>query len=303
MVAMWSEGVEAAALDAGLHLYRAPRVGASLVEGWKEDKEEEEEAKAKAVPPAPVRVAVVGRAPVGPLQAAHVVTYRHCLILIASAPYETRRPFRIRVARRDGRIELDVVPPRRPEKQTRAGYMGRQFERLCRDEPDAPGAFNAMLMAGYDEINVLMGAEIDAAVQRGMGGSLPLLEHLVELKTHRVLDSDAERDEFCRRKLLMAYLQAFLAGVPKVVIGFRNDEGGTLDSFEMLETATMHRYGSSGERNFDPWICLRFLRNVLRMLLQMCAEEGKRYMLELKRPFTCLELREEGQEEEEEEAS
>jgi hypothetical protein len=50
-----------------------------------------------------------------------------------------------------------------------------------------------------------------------------------ELKTNKMLTTERDRTSFERYKLLKFWSQSFLAGVPRVVVGFRDDESiGTL---------------------------------------------------------------------------
>ena len=189
------------------------------------------------------------------------------------------------VENKNGRIEIQV-PEKKNERKIPPGFMGRKFEQLCKS--GSSDSWCAVLVGGFDENSILMGAEIDACSSKGQAGHLPPLDKLLELKTNAALETEEKIDFFRRKKLLDTYLQAFLVGVPNVGIGYRS-EAGKLDSFEFLPTRSLPKY--SGEQNFDPWILFKFLRNVLRSLRESCIP-GKRYQLILKRPFQHLILAE-----------
>ena len=47
----------------------------------------------------------------------------------------------------------------------------------------------------------------------------------VELKTNRVLDHPRQEVNFEKHKLLRVWAQSYLLGIPRVIFGFRNDDG------------------------------------------------------------------------------
>ena len=57
----------------------------------------------------------------------------------------------------------------------------------------------------------------------------------VELKTSAVIDSDRDMFKY-ERKLMKFWIQSFLLGVPKIVVGFR-DQNGILRRIEEVDTA------------------------------------------------------------------
>ena len=290
---MWSQMADGSIRDAsddGLHLFEAPALGSSLVQGF-----EDWPGEAVGGGGAADSTRIDKNAPPAALATAHIITFRHNLILLARCPYETRRPMAMDVHRTATHLRLEVAAKPdggggEQQQRTRPGYMGRRFERLCRG--GAEDSWCGVVLTGYDEMRVLVGAEIDCCTVKGPAGALPPLEHLLELKTHRQPTRPEEEEELRRHKLLDAYLQAFLVGVTQVGLGMRDDEAGTLVGLERLPTRGLSRHGG-GEPAFDAWICFRFLRNVLRVLLNKCLP-GRRYRLELARPFAQVVLRDVG---------
>jgi RAT1-interacting protein len=60
------------------------------------------------------------------------------------------------------------------------------------------------------------------------------------------------------RKLLKFWAQSFLLGVPKIIVGFR-DQNGICHSLEELDTASIPgKVLSVGKRSWDGNICINF---------------------------------------------
>ena len=79
----------------------------------------------------------------------------------------------------------------------------------------------------------------------------------VELKTSAEIRSDRDMDNF-ERKLMKFWIQSFLLGVPKIIVGFRSREG-VLIKLEEIETisipVTAQRRGKAG---WDGNTCINF---------------------------------------------
>ncbi|KAI9342642.1 RAI1 like PD-XK nuclease-domain-containing protein [Obelidium mucronatum] len=91
-----------------------------------------------------------------------------------------------------------------------------------------------------------------------------------ELKTNRVLSNHNHTASFHKNKLLKTYFQCFLAGIPKVVVGFRDDHGyvESLKVFKTLEIPRMVREtaAAKGETSWDPVVCINWADEVLSVL-------------------------------------
>lgn len=79
----------------------------------------------------------------------------------------------------------------------------------------------------------------------------------VELKTAKEISSEKDQLTF-ERKLLKFWIQSFLLGVPKIVVGFRN-QNGVLERLRDLETqkipGEVKRYGLN---TWDGNLCINF---------------------------------------------
>jgi RAT1-interacting protein len=79
----------------------------------------------------------------------------------------------------------------------------------------------------------------------------------VELKTSQEIQSDADALKF-ERKLCKFWIQSFLLGVPKIVVGFRSRDG-ILQRVEELKTQKIPgEVKRNGKASWDGNMCINF---------------------------------------------
>ncbi|KAL2595376.1 hypothetical protein AAZV13_11G035000 [Glycine max] len=178
-----------------------------------------------------------------PLQNIHFVTFRNNLNKILATAYIRHEPWEMGVHKRNGVVYLDVHKlPEKPQSDLdrRRCYVGYCFESLATEDPnradgegihhvDANVEFCAVIKTKLGAHRILMGAEMDCCDSTNEGKRF-----YVELKTSCELNYHTE-ERFEREKLLKFWIQSFLAGVPYIVIGFR-DDAGRLVRTERLRT-------------------------------------------------------------------
>ena len=84
----------------------------------------------------------------------------------------------------------------------------------------------------------------------------------IELKTSAEIDNDKDVLKY-ERKLLKFWIQSFLLGVPKIIVGFR-DRNGILQRLEEMETKNIP--GLVKKRGKDTWdgnLCINFTASFL----------------------------------------
>ena len=64
------------------------------------------------------------------------------------------------------------------------------------------------------------------------------------------------------RKLLKFWIQSFLLGVPKIIVGFRSKDG-ILERLEELETASIPSTVKKNKASWDGNTCINFTANFL----------------------------------------
>ncbi|KAF2541581.1 hypothetical protein F2Q68_00029351, partial [Brassica cretica] len=229
------------------------------------------------------------------LENIHFVTFRNNLNKILGAVYNRHEPWEMGVHKRNGTIYLDVHKlPEMPQSDLdrRRCYWGYCFESLATEDPgraygedihhvDSNVEFVSVVKTKLGAHRVLMGAEMDCCDETDEGRRI-----YIELKTSRELD-DRTVERFEREKLLKFWIQSFVAGVPYILVGYR-DDGGRLVRTERLRTKDIaHR-----ARLKNYWqgnVCLAFADEVLCWLYGT-VKENEDYTLQFVHPFMRLEL-------------
>ncbi|CAL4893382.1 unnamed protein product [Urochloa decumbens] len=202
----------------------------------------------------------------------HFVTYRNNLNKILATAY-LREPWKMGVHKRKGVVYLDVHKlPERPksEMERRRCYWGYSFENLATENfsengggIDANVEFCSVIKTKLGAHRIVMGAEMDCCDSTDDGRRF-----YVELKTSREI-------------------QSFLAGVPYVVVGFRND-AGILVRTERLRTKDITQKVKA-KNYWQGGVCLAFADEVLCWLYGT-VRENEDYVLQFVHPFNRLEL-------------
>lgn len=230
-----------------------------------------------------------------PLQNMHFVTYRNNLNKIMATAYLRHEPWEMGVHKRKGVVYLDVhkLPERpRSERDRRMSYWGYCFETLATEDPrrddgegihhvDANVEYCSVIKTKLGAHRILMGAEMDCCDSTDEGRRF-----YVELKTSRELDYHTE-ERFEREKLLKFWIQSFLAGVPFIVIGYRNDAGQLVRTERLRTKDITHRVKLKSY--WQGGVCLAFADEVLCWLYGT-VKENEDYILQFAAPFTRLEL-------------
>jgi RAT1-interacting protein len=84
----------------------------------------------------------------------------------------------------------------------------------------------------------------------------------VELKTSATIQSDHDMLKY-ERKLLKFWIQSFLLGVPKIIVGFRSKQG-ILERIEEVETVALPGLVKrQGKSTWDGNVCLNYMASIL----------------------------------------
>ncbi|KAJ1726535.1 decapping endonuclease targeting mRNA, partial [Coemansia biformis] len=231
---------------------------------------------------------------------ADFVTFRGTLTRFFITPYSLNDAWSINATRVGSTIymEEDLTPERiaaresTDERHRRLEYSGYRFETLCvldaAPESLAPQELAERLGTRADTAvntnaeycsvfrtqlgkhSIIAGAEVDC-IDRAKPSEFPS-RHYRELKTARLLDTARARSNFERFKLLRIWAQSFIAGIPAVTVGFRDDDGilRKTEDFKTLEIPNM-------VRNKNMWqaaVCMNFANCVLDLIKAHVREEG-----------------------------
>lgn len=121
----------------------------------------------------------------------------------------------------------------------------------------------SVVKTGIGGSTMVLGGEVDA-----VWDSKPAIQgdpiNWVELKTSADPRSEREMITF-ERKLMKFWIQSFLLGVPKIIVGFR-DQHGTLLRTEELQTATIPKVVDSRGKTWNGNACINFAADFLKCM-------------------------------------
>lgn len=119
----------------------------------------------------------------------------------------------------------------------------------------------SIVRTGFGNVKMILGGEVDAVMDfKPTDKSHPV--NWVELKTTAAVTNEREQMKF-ERKLLKFWAQSFLLGVPKIIVGYRSQQG-ILDRLEELDTQTIpDKVRLHGKRLWDGQTCINFASSFL----------------------------------------
>ena len=175
---------------------------------------------------------------------------------------------------------------RRSLREKKLIYGGYKFEQLCtlkRPPPPIGGpvsvaelasrnqepinnseSFVSMFESRLESHMLLLAAEIDCV--HDTSGPVTSTNYL-EFKTTRVLKGSNDRVYFEKNRLLKYWAQSYLANVPRILCGYRN-EAGNIVGMEMFETLKIPRIVRGKPHAWDGNVCLNFTDQFLSWLDQ-----------------------------------
>ncbi|KAL2888674.1 Decapping nuclease rai1 [Ceratocystis lukuohia] len=130
----------------------------------------------------------------------------------------------------------------------------------------------SVVRTGLGSSSLCLGGEVDAIWDsKPKTPGAPI--NWVELKTSKTPRSPRDHEVF-HEKLMKFWIQSFLLGVPRIVVGFRSPDG-ILESIEELETERIPQIAAQGERaRWNANICVNFAAAFLEWLKETVTDEG-----------------------------
>ncbi|CAG8072727.1 unnamed protein product [Penicillium olsonii] len=153
------------------------------------------------------------------------------------------------------------------DESTREEIEGRED-----DIVNNAAQYCSVVRTGIGNTRMVLGGEVDAIWDsKPWRKDAPI--NWVELKTSAQIRNDRDMIKY-ERKLLKFWAQSFLLGVPKIIVGFR-DQDGICHSLEELDTASITgKVLNVGRRTWDGNTCINFTGAFLEWLKQTINREG-----------------------------
>ena len=241
------------------------------------------------------------------------VSWRGHLTKFLVTPFQLREPWKFGLCLFKGTIFISEIETEkafcerhnRNAMQREMCYWGYKFEDYvtkCMDDDDneddgtsSPVNSNAAFCSvfrtrvqkkGHESYSLLAGAEVDCCT-RSDAKTKPPPSNYVELKTSKLPSHHKQKRTFAQFKLLKFWAQSYLSGLPKVVVGFRDDSGVVR---EMKEYPTLRIPSVSEDGVHVEWddeLCLNFFSELLSWFKKTVVLEGPNtvYVVSFDDPF------------------
>ncbi|KAL2039183.1 hypothetical protein N7G274_008232 [Stereocaulon virgatum] len=236
---------------------------------------------------------------------ADIITWRGMMTKIMATPFDNMNGFEMNATRfqdsifieenHEHKIESKKAQQDQPSRpgapsQDLMAYWGYKFETLSLmpDQWDPTSRdfiegredmvvnnhaqYCSVVKTGIGKAKMVIGGEVDALWDcKPDGKDNPI--NWVELKTSAEIENDKDNMKY-ERKLLKFWIQSFLLGVPKIIIGFRS-KNGILQRLEELETKNIPTMvKKQGRGTWDGNLCINFTASFLDWLKQTIIGEG-----------------------------
>lgn len=125
----------------------------------------------------------------------------------------------------------------------------------------------SIVRTGIGSTSLILGGEVDCIMgEKPTNADDPI--PWIELKTTAEPPNSSQREQQkSERKLLKFWAQSFLIGVPKVIVGYRTQDGH-LTRIEELETRKIPGQVLRGQGSWDGNVCINFTAAFLEFLKQ-----------------------------------
>uniref|UniRef100_A0A131Y6I6 Decapping nuclease n=1 Tax=Ixodes ricinus TaxID=34613 RepID=A0A131Y6I6_IXORI len=240
------------------------------------------------------------------------VCYRGLLTKLACTPYEAKEDWLVAATLFRGTTYLYAFPTEAEKarnaaqtpRQDRMTFWGRKFEQyMVTGQPGVPPDTNAQVnereefcvvaRCRLEAHSLVLGAEVDCRDPRATPSAHRpgSTSAYVELKTSRDCLSERQYQSFCRFKLLKWWAQSFLVGIPRVLCGFRDDDGkvGTIEELSVREMPHRAKGLWSGA------VCMNFCNRMLSFIKKCVTEDDPKVVhlfrfLPSSRDVVCIRL-------------
>jgi len=129
----------------------------------------------------------------------------------------------------------------------------------------------SVVKTGIGKARMIIGGEVDAVWDcKPENKDEPI--NWVELKTSAIIENDRDMLKY-ERKLMKFWIQSFLLGVPKIIVGFRS-KMGILQSLEEVDTQRIPGMVKRGKGTWDGNLCINFTAAFLDWLKQTITTDG-----------------------------
>ncbi|KAI9279752.1 RAI1 like PD-XK nuclease-domain-containing protein [Sporodiniella umbellata] len=215
---------------------------------------------------------------------ADIVTWRGILTKLLCTPFSRKDRWELRATRYNGTLYIEERSLKEEKTESdrmkQMCYWGYRFETMStiselpgqvkkatleqrnQESANTNVQYCVVVKTKLGQNSIIMGAEVDCCRDKKPEDPYRQMSNYVELKTSRILQNQRNEYSFKRYKLLKFWAQSFLVGIPRVICGFRDDEGQIMEVKE-IKTLEIPRQVRDKPEMWDPAVCLNFANQLL----------------------------------------
>ncbi len=254
-----------------------------------------------------------------------IVTWRGMMTKILCTPY-LKDAWAMNITLHNGTLYIEEnVEGKQDRQDDLFTYFGYKFESLAThplstferqeqstDPPDQDTVntniqFCSVFKTRLGPHSLVLGAEVDCLLSDKPVINQPDRQrYYAELKTNRIITNARQYENFLKFKMLKVWAQSYLAGIPTIIFGYRDDKG-MLQKVEHMLTHDIPRKArthvpssaSKGEPRqtqhsplWDPALCLNFAEQLLSWIKSSVQVDDRNvvYQLKFEAPYEQVTL-------------
>ncbi|XP_069989046.1 decapping and exoribonuclease protein [Penaeus vannamei] len=209
---------------------------------------------------------------------ADVLCMRGLLKKIMKTPYNPREPWTILVTGFKGTLYMVNWKPYSEDKEENevpknVGFWGHKFEQYMKADPDDPldanEEYRSVLKLALGDFSLVYSPEVDCADPEEFEEDYQDLRAFVTVKSCKEITDERKMRNFRKFKLCDWWVENQLSGVPRIIVGYRNDDG-IVHTLELLKTEELPE---KGENEWEPAVCINFLIEFLKFVKKRVGQD------------------------------
>lgn len=223
------------------------------------------------------------------------VTFRGVLTTIMTTPYEQQEGWLICGSKFRGTVYIcPFMSEEKKERETNRDdrfnqfcYGGYRFEEYISEpavessivssdlqipqprDPQYHNEYSCVVRSRLGPTSLVYAAEMDCLSKHLSPGEEPLPKHFVEIKTTRTITNRRQWDYLCQYKMVKWWAQCYLIGIPKVIVGYRDNDMVVRD----IQPFSVSELPKICNTYWHTDVCIDFLNRFLQFVQETLKEE------------------------------
>lgn len=209
---------------------------------------------------------------------ADILCMRGTMKKIMKTPYNANEPWTLLVTKFKGTLYMinwkaDDGTRDEYEVPKNVGFWGHKFEQYMKGDPDDPldanEEYRSVLKLVLGDFSFLYSPEVDCADPEEFEEDYQDLRAFVTVKCSREITDERRMRNYRKFKLCDWWVESQLSGIPRIIVGFRNDDG-IVHTLELLKTEELPE---QGQNEWEPSVCINFFIAFLKFMKKRVEQD------------------------------